>query len=330
MMRTVHITAPSRLHFGLLSLGQRRGRQYGGVGAMINRPALKVQIEPADELVCHGPLADRAKRFALHWAQFHQLPQPRCTIDVVAAPPEHVGLGVGTQLGLAIAAGLSALVGLPTMTAPELAISVGRGQRSAVGTYGFTMGGLIVEQGKLPGEPISPLDCRIDMPEGWRFLLVRPLGSIGLSGSDEAAAIDSLPAIAPETTERLVAEARDHLIPAAATGDFHAFAVSVYRYGHLSGSCFAARQGGPFNGPLLAELVERIRALGGEGAGQSSWGPTVFAVFENEADAQSLQHSLQASWSGPQLDFVIAPPNNSGAQIDVAHQKSRTDTISQT
>ena len=297
---------------------------------MIDRPALRLRIEPADELLCHGPLADRTKRFALHWAQFHQLPQPRCSIEVLESPPEHVGLGVGTQLGLAIAAGLSALVGLPSMTGPELAISVARGQRSAVGTYGFTMGGLIVEKGKLPGEPISPLDCRIDLPIDWRFLLVRPLGSVGLSGSDEAAAIDSLPAIEPETTERLVAEARDHLIPAAATGDFPAFAASVYRYGHLSGSCFAARQGGPFNGPLLAELVEQVRRLGGKGAGQSSWGPTIFAALENEAQAKSLQHSLQAAWSGPPLDFVIAAPNNRGAQIDVTHQKSRTNTISQT
>ena len=71
---------------------------------------------------------------------------------------------------------------LPSQSPQELALSVGRGLRSAVGTYGFVFGGLIVEQGKLPDEPISPLDCRIDLPEAWRFVLVRPLGLTGIAG----------------------------------------------------------------------------------------------------------------------------------------------------
>jgi beta-RFAP synthase len=284
---------------------------------MLERPGLALSIAPAAELTACGPLAGRALAFARRWAEFMQLPAPGCAVEVLSTPAEHVGLGVGTQLGLAVAAGLSAWAGLPALTAAELALSVGRGLRSAVGAYGFVAGGLIVEQGKLPGEPISPLDCRIDLPPEWRFLLVRPEGCRGLSGDDETAAINSLPAIAPEITAQLVGEAREQLIPAAATGDFAAFAASLYRYGHLSGTCFAARQGGPFHGPVLTELVHQIRRLGGVGAGQSSWGPTLFAVCPSAAEAKELQRRLQESWAGPPLDFVLSKPNNRGATIEV-------------
>ena len=46
MSRLVHVTAPSRLHFGLWSLAAARGRQFGGVGAMIDKPGLRLTIEP--------------------------------------------------------------------------------------------------------------------------------------------------------------------------------------------------------------------------------------------------------------------------------------------
>ncbi len=318
MSRLVHIAAPSRLHFGLWSLASASGRQFGGVGAMVERPGLTLMIRPAEQFEVCGPLADRAATFARRWAEFHRVAAPDCRIEIESAPPEHAGLGTGTQLGLSIAAGLSAFAGLPSQSPQELALSVGRGLRSAVGTYGFVQGGLIVEQGKLPGEPISPLDCRLDLPAAWRFLLIRPKDLVGLAGDDESAAIASLPEIAPAVTQRLIAEARDHLVPAAATGDFAVFAESLYRYGRLSGQCFAPRQGGPYNGPVLTRLVEQLRACGAAGVGQSSWGPTLFVAQPSQAAAETLLRQLHELPDLPPLDASIAPPANRGAQIDVS------------
>ncbi len=317
MPRAVHVTAPSRLHFGLWSLACGTGRQFGGVGAMIEKPGLALSICDADAPSATGPLAERAIYFARRWAEFHRREVPACRIEINSAPPHHAGLGTGTQLGLAVAAGLNALVGLPSQSPAELALSVGRGLRSAVGTYGFVQGGLIVEQGKLPGERISPLDCRIDLPEAWRFVLVRPLGMTGLAGDDEATAIAGLPAIPAAVTERLIAEVRDRLVPAAATGDFAVFADSLYRYGHVSGLCFAARQGGAYNGPVLTRLVEQIRQLGAAGVGQSSWGPTLFVVQPNQTAAEQLVARLRESTDVASLDIVITPPANHGAGIEV-------------
>jgi beta-ribofuranosylaminobenzene 5'-phosphate synthase len=319
MPRTVLITAPSRLHFGLWSLASGRGRQFGGVGAMIDRPGLVVRLEQASELSAAGPLAIRAAEFARRWLAFHErLPEAatlRARITIERAPPEHAGLGTGTQLGLAVAAGLGALAGLPRASPQELAIAVGRGLRSAVGTYGFVQGGLVVDQGKLPGEPIAPLDCRIDLPAQWRLVLIRPTGLAGLSGDDEMAAIADLPAVPPEVTERLIGLVRERLVPAAALADFAPFSESLFEYGRTAGQCFAARQGGPFNGPVLTKLVHVLRELGCIGVGQSSWGPTLYALQPSETAAQSFVQRLSATPGLPPLALEIAQPANRGATI---------------
>ena len=325
----VRITAPSRLHFGLWSLGGERPgvRQFGGVGAMIERPGLKLTIVPAAEFAAEGRLADRAATFARRWAAFHSRDLPRCSILVEAAPPDHVGLGTGTQLGLSIAAGLNAFAGLPSQTPPELALSVGRGLRSAVGTYGFVMGGLIVEQGKLPDEPISPLDCRIDLPAEWRFVLIRHQDATGLSGDDEAGAMADLPPVPAEVTADLIAEVRERLVPAAATADFQAFAACLYRYGNLSGQCFAAQQGGPYNGPILTRLVEQIRDLGFEGVGQSSWGPTIFVAVPSEKAARALIAQLRESGAASRLHLQASAPCNAGVRIECLANRSETGSV---
>ena len=328
MPRLITVTAPSRLHFGLFGLSQGEGRMFGGVGAMVEKPVLKLRIQQAARFECAGLLADRAREFAQRWAEFHRLPLPDCRIEVLEAPPNHVGLGVGTQLGLSVAAGLNAFAGLPAAGPQELALSVGRGLRSAIGTYGFVMGGLIVEQGKLPGEPISPLDCRIDLPEEWRFVLLRPVGWQGLSGEQEEQAIGGLPRVPEKTTERLISITRDELIPAAATANFSQFAESLYQFGHLSGGMYAARQGGPYNGPLLTRLIHWLRSHGIAGVGQSSWGPTLFAALPDQHSAIVLANLLQQDHPEDPLEVAIAAPNNTGALVQSALGEVRGTGVS--
>lgn len=316
MPHTVVVGAPSRLHFGLFALGGDQGRRFGGIGAMVDQPGSVIRLQPSPSFEVTGPMAERLVRSAQAWSRFHGRPLPDCRISVERAPPEHVGLGVGTQLGLSVAAGLSAFSGIPCGSPAELALSAGRGLRSAVGTYGFALGGLIVEQGKLPFEPVSPLDTRVDLPEGWRFLLVRPLMASGLCGEREDAAIQSIH-VPGETTAALIREAREHLLPAAVTGEFDDFAASLFRYCRLAGSFYADLQGGPYNGPILTGLVEQIRGCGHAGIGQSSWGPTLFVAQRDESSAQSLAASLRQDWPESQLELIVARPNRSGARVQV-------------
>ena len=103
------VVAPSRLHFGLLHVpvaglihwpDGTPVRHFGGLGLMIDRPGLEVRVEPADEWSATGPLADRALGFAYRLTGCKpDFAGRHFRIDVIHAPPEHVGLGVGTQFG---------------------------------------------------------------------------------------------------------------------------------------------------------------------------------------------------------------------------------------
>jgi beta-RFAP synthase len=316
-MRRVHVTAPSRLHFGLYGFGKESVRQFGGIGAMIQSPGVQLTASQADGFSAIGPCADRVRTFAERWSDFYGKGLPSVTIEVLHVPPEHSGLGVGTQLGLSVAAALNAWNGLPAVTPIELAQSVGRAQRSAVGSYGFVHGGLIAERGKLAGESVSPLDACIALPDAWRFVLVMPPTEAGLAGQAEMEAFERLPPVSQSTTDELIGLARDGLLPAAAQGDFAGFAAALDRYCYLAGLCFAAVQGGAYNGRLLTRLVERMKSCGATGVGQSSWGPTLFAVLPNQTAAAEFCERLRRLSDGIGFELLISAPNNHGATIDV-------------
>ncbi|MDZ4821803.1 MAG: hypothetical protein SGJ20_22810, partial [Planctomycetota bacterium] len=152
----VSVQTGSRLHFGMFSFGNSDVRQFGGVGAMVSQPGISILITPAQRLVVTGLLAARAQQIiertlpmiqqelATRDESVSQYP----SIHVLHAPRQHTGLGVGTQLSLALVAGLRQFYGLPTLSARQLAEYAGRAERSAIGTYGFLQGGLLVEAGK--------------------------------------------------------------------------------------------------------------------------------------------------------------------------------------
>jgi beta-ribofuranosylaminobenzene 5'-phosphate synthase len=315
MPTSVEVTTPSRLHFGMFSFGHADERQFGGAGVMINRPGLRLRLIDANQFEAHGPLAHRIRQVIRRLGESWDLAgPPPCRIEVLSAPAEHLGLGTGTQLELAVAAGLNAFLGGAPLAAIELAQLTGRGARSAVGTYGFLHGGLLIESGKQPGQSLAPLERRITLPPAWRWVLVNPNSESGLAGEAERRAFCDLPPVPRETAVQLRAEAIDCLAPAAICGDFAAFSESLYRFGHLAGTCFAASQGGPFASARSARLVNIARSLGVRGVGQSSWGPTLFAALESEASAIQFGDSI-AQHLEPGEQWLLTETSSSGARL---------------
>jgi beta-ribofuranosylaminobenzene 5'-phosphate synthase len=285
----VRVEAASRLHLGLLSLGQTGRRQYGGVGLMVASPGLVLLAERSEHWTCTGPHAERLREFAASWRAFYDDKAiAGCHLRLLQSSPQHVGLGTGTQLGLAVAAALYRLHHRPLPSAETLAAAVGRGNRSSVGTHGFLLGGLIIDRGKLPGQSLGTLAARVHLPDPWRVVQLCPPRQSGLSGADERRAFDKLPAIARDVTERLWRRVDEDLLPSAEAGDFDRFSRAVYEYGHDAGLCFVSQQGGPFASALLAEWIGALRQRGVLGVGQSSWGPTLFAFTPDSAAAEEL------------------------------------------
>jgi beta-RFAP synthase len=226
----------------------------------------------------------------------------------------HRGLGGGTQLALAVAAGVYQLEGRsPDIV--HLAAMVDRGRRSAVGSHGFVHGGLIWEKGRL-GDRLAPLAARVPVPEEWRIVLVSPRHARGRAGAGERQAFAALPPVPEATTERLIELAERQILPAAEGADFARFADAVYEYGRLAGQCFAAVQGGPYASAEIAGCVAAIRDRVVSGVGQSSWGPTVFAVVGSASDAAALAQSLADRPPAADLDIQIAAPDNRGALVE--------------
>ncbi|MGE3805618.1 MAG: beta-ribofuranosylaminobenzene 5'-phosphate synthase family protein [Gemmataceae bacterium] len=278
----IRIEAKSRLHFGFLNAAAPPGqRRFGGVGLMVNDPALSLVVEPAKDWSAAGPLAERAVEFARQFAASvpADLVKPQ-RIVIEKAPPVHAGLGSGTQLALAVARALNRAWELPALPAVELARRVGRGRRSALGIHGFEQGGFLVEAGKLEPAEISPLVARLPFPEDWRVLVVIPANPDAMHGHREADALARLPHD-DRTTERLCRLVLVGMLPALAARDLAAFSEALFDFNRLVGEQFSPVQGGPF-APSSAPIVRCLRSAGIRGVAQSSWGPTVAAVGEQE------------------------------------------------
>lgn len=316
--KSVMVTAPSRLHFGMFSFGVPGTRQFGGCGVMIDRPSTVLKIEAAAKDECVGTHAARLQQVLeivrkKPWSSA----VPTCRLSLEASPRSHVGLGSGTQTALGVVAGLRAIAGLLPLEALELGQASGRAKRSSVGLHGFLHGGLIVEAGKLPEEKVAPLLAQAALPEPWRFVLICPRHKEGLSGESERAAFAALPPVPSAITEELRRIALERLVPAAKYGDFATFGEGIYRFGLAAGQCFKSHQAGVYATEQLARLVERVRDAGVRGVGQSSWGPTLFSLHQSPEHAQRFVDD-RGLWPDSYLyDFTIARPSAAGAEIRV-------------
>ena len=78
-----------------------------------------------------------------------------------------------------------------------------------------------------------------------------------------------------------------------------------------AGEPFAADQGGPYAGPAVTGLIDKLRAWDFAGVGQSSWGPTVFAFAPDHSTAGALAAKLRDRF--PDLaDVTVTAANNTG------------------
>jgi beta-RFAP synthase len=205
-----------------------------------------------------------------------------------------VGLGSGTQLALAVARALATLHGIDAAP-PALARAVGRAWRSAVGTWTFAGGGLVVEGGRRADrDECGPLLARLPFPPSWRCVVVVPDGTSGLSGGSEAAAFDRLAAPPEHEVERVAHLVLMSLLPALADADIEAFGTALTAIQEMTGRWFAPVQGGTFAPGLSEELVRRMSEWGASGVGQSSWGPAVYGVVADRDTAERLADRVRA------------------------------------
>lgn len=314
--RAAWVVAPARLHLGFLDLNGGLGRKYGGIGLAVDRPATEVVVRRSNGLAANGVEKHRAFATARRLAEALDLPC-NFAVDVRRAIPEHAGLGSGTQLALAVGAGLAALAGR-RLSSNALAGLTDRGARSGIGMAAFEQGGFIVDGGRGSRDAPPPVLVRLSFPEDWRVLLVLDKAAEGVHGEKETRAFATLASFSEASAGHLCRLVLMQLLPGLVERDIGAFGAALTEIQTMVGAHFAAAQGGsPWSSPAVGRLVAKLGDAGAVGLGQSSWGPTGFAFTESEDAARRLYESAAEAARAENLEVLIARGRNAGASVEL-------------
>ncbi len=181
-----------------------------------------------------------------------------------------------------------------------------------MGLAAFTEGGLIVDGGRDDSGAPPPVIARLPYPEDWRVVLILDEAMTGVHGSRETEAFRDLPPFEAAQAAEICRIVLMQILPAAATAEPTGFGAGITEIQKRIGDHFAPHQGGRYASPAVAEALATIAQSGVPGYGQSSWGPTGFALMPSQAEAERLVASLARPG---RLRFVIARGRNDGASV---------------
>ncbi len=294
------------------------GRMFGGLGVSIDHPNFIVEAENAENFSVTGQETQLASILAKRFFSNYKI-QPKVHIHVAEAIPAHIGLGSGTQFSLAVAVALAKLFDVKASVS-ELAVSMGRARRTAVGTSIFEVGGFVVDGGKnLKTQAFPPLIYRQPFPTEWRFIVAVPNLKEGLSNSEENHAFEKLTIQPAEDVGQICRLIMLKLLPSLAEHEIENFGEAVTKIQVLTGNHFAQAQGGTYASPAAADCIQFMKKAGAHGVGQSSWGPALYGFVKQEEAKQLLTKVKAYLRKGVGGEAFIAKANNRGATIKVSN-----------
>ena len=305
----VSVTAPARLHMGFIDLSGSLGRHFGSIGIALNEINTHLTLSKAGQRSISGPSAERADRCLTQLCQELNV-SDRVNITIEAAIPEHVGLGSGTQMALAIGTALNAYHELG-LTVRDIASVMDRGLRSGIGIGVFEHGGLVVDGGRGEKTITPPVLVHLDVPADWRFILVFDRRGQGLHGEQEIAAFEALPPFPQDEAEHLCYLIMMQGLPAVAEHDIKQFGHVISQLQQAVGKHFAPAQGGIYASKEVAKAMTWLTRQGAVAVGQTSWGPTGFCAIEGAELADKIVQQAKVQFVDlVNLDFAVVSANN--------------------
>lgn len=315
---------PARLHLGIIDTCGDLGRIYGSIGVAIDTPNVVLEAKASETLDATG--VDRERTLKIAESFLKRFPKATCAaINITRTIPEHVGLGSGTQLSLAVGTAIARLSGLD-LSPRDVAAALGRGKISGIGVKAFQSGGFILDSGRRTtetervGSNLSVAVLQARFPEEWRFVVALPGLGEGISGPAEREAFSNLPPAPPELIGKICRIIIMKMLPSLVEKNPTGFGESVTAVQNLVGESFSQAQGGRFFSPLVEACVQFMLASGACGAGQSSWGPTVYGIVDNDSESETLKNKVQRFLNERSGGLVfVARANNKGAYVTVSN-----------
>lgn len=312
-LASISITTSARLHCGFFDLSGSFGRKYGSLGIALAQPVTQVLMRKGDEILAFGEDANRALQVVQKIQQALNLPASHgANIQIKQAIPAHAGLGSGTQLALAVGMAYSKLYGLD-LQVQQIAQLTSRGARSGIGVGTFLYGGVVVDGGRGGHTITPPIIARASFPQDWRIILIMDTSNQGVHGEQELNAFNQLPPVPSQTAEKLCQHVLMQALPALAEQDIAAFGVAIRALQVATGDYFAPAQGGRYASAKVAGVLDWFEQQGVSCVGQSSWGPTGFAIVETQEKAQSFVNRLNMHFVHEKaLSFVVTQAQHQG------------------
>lgn len=320
----VRVTTAGRLHLGFMDLNGDLGRLYGSIGVYLKSPQTQLYIEDHNELLIIEKDDNLKKRISVFIKTFagHLGIKPKVNISVTKRIPEHKGLGSGTQLGLSLGTALAKIYNIDEKTY-NIADIAGRGLRSGIGITAFERGGLIIDggkkriiSGKISPEPPRAI-MRYSFPSEWYFVLVIPEKKVGLSGEQEKEAMGYV-SPSRRISEEICRLVMMQLLPALVEKDIEKFGDAVSEIDIKTGTFFKPVQGGIYSERLSYGIIRHMLASGASGAGQSSWGPTIYGLAHRD-NAVLLAERMKDFIHSKKIngEIIITQARNRGAKVEV-------------
>lgn len=326
----ISVNTAARLHMGFFDLHGGLGRKFGSIGLALASPSLELTAQFSAAQVPSDISVDSAEKSAVALKAATIARQlivklnlsGSVSIQIKQHLPAHAGLGSGTQLALAVGAAISRLYDL-NLSSVQIAQLTGRGGRSGIGIAAFDHGGLLIDGGRAliaadafsPSPKLPPLLARYDFPADWRILLIIDSSQPGIHGDAERVAFDELPQFSESLAAHLCRHVLMQAMPALVEHDLTSFGHSIRELQAHVGDYFAPAQGGRYASPLVATVLQHLEQAGVACLGQSSWGPTGFAVFSSQAAADRHLQQLKTTFTDPALSWMVCTARNHGAQI---------------
>ena len=314
MIKKVSVIAPARLHMGFMDLSASLGRNFGSIGVALREINTHLVLKPAPKFTLSGHPPKRSEQTLKHFCKVLDV-SDQLHLHFKSCIPEHVGLGSGTQMALAIGMSLNHFYQL-NLSVREIATLSARGARSGIGIGVFEQGGLVVDGGRGEKTLVPPIISQFSMPEDWFFILVFDRRGQGLHGQNEVQAFRELSPFPKKEAARLCHLLLMQGLPAIAEDNIDLFGDVITQLQQSVGEHFSQAQGGVFTSSCVALVMERLQQQGAVGIGQTSWGPTGFCVVKGLKKAQTLLQDLKKqAFFHQDLHFKITAAENNPAKI---------------